>query len=211
MRRRLLALVVLIAFVALLVVRWSDVRQFLATLAQARLLWVLAAAALQALYYLLYAALYNEAFCTVEVRSSTRQLLPVMLGSVFLNAVAPSAGASAAALFVNHAARRGQSAAAAAAGTVMVPAANLTTLNLLLLVGLGLLEWEGKAQPYHLAAVGILFVVNTVIIASFVLALLRPGFTHWLLTTIERRANSLWLRLSAPNPHASRLGRPPRQ
>ena len=195
MRRRLFVIFVLIAFVALVVVRWSDVRQLLATVSRAQLRWLLVALALQVLYYYIYAALYNEAFCTVEVRSNTRQLVPVMLSSVFINAVAPSGGASAAALFINHAARRGQSPAAAAAGTVMVPAANLTTLNALLVAGLGYLIWQGKAQPFHTAAVAILFTANTIMVALLVLALRRPGFTLSLLTWAEVRANDIWQRL----------------
>jgi uncharacterized protein (TIRG00374 family) len=91
---------------------------------------VAAAAALQCAYYALYAALCHAAFGLVGMRGRFREVLAVLLGSMFANVVVPTGGAAGAALFMDDAARRGESPARAAAGLLLVMAAIVSALAL---------------------------------------------------------------------------------
>jgi uncharacterized protein (TIRG00374 family) len=159
----------------------------------------LAAALFQASYYVAYSGLYQAAFDTVEVKSRVRDLLPITFGSIFVNVVAPSGGASGAALFVDDAVRRGQSAARAAAGTILVLAADLAAFSLVLLVGLGYLFLQHNLQAYELAASLVLLAMVAGLTGVLLLGLWQPARLLRLLGGLQQAAN--WL--------AGRLRRPP--
>ena len=120
MKRRWILWLLIIGFVWLVFSRLTEIENLLKTLAQGKWTWVLAAVLLEITHYLVYAALFHSAFGTVEVKSRVRGLIPVALGSLFINVVAPTGGAGGAALFVDDAARRGQSAARATAGATFI-------------------------------------------------------------------------------------------
>jgi uncharacterized membrane protein YbhN (UPF0104 family) len=105
-KRRWLFWLLLAAFAWLVVSRFTEIETLVTTLGQGRWPWILLAALLQVGYYVLYAALFQVAFHTVGVESRTRDLLPVTLGAVFINTVAPSGGTAGLALFVDDAARQ---------------------------------------------------------------------------------------------------------
>lgn len=158
MGRRWLLWLLLLAVAVVVITRFTDLRTLAATLSAGRWPWLVAAVALQLAYFVLYAAFYQLGFATVEVRSRVRELLPVFLASYFVNAVAPSGGAGAAALFVDDAVRRGESGARAAAGTVFVLAADLVTLIPFLGYGMYYLQ-DRNALHYYDVAGAVIFVM----------------------------------------------------
>ena len=81
MKRRLIFWVIIIAIVWVVVSNHTQVQKLAATLARGEWQWLLAAALLQGVYYVLYAALYQAAFFTVEVASQLRRLVPVLFGA----------------------------------------------------------------------------------------------------------------------------------
>ena len=111
MKRRLLLWLLVFGLLWLVFFRLTEIQKLTETLAQGQWQWVGAAALLQIVYYVVFAALYQSAFYTVELKSWLRDLLPVTFGAIVVNVMAPSGGASGAALFVDDAVRRGQSAA----------------------------------------------------------------------------------------------------
>ncbi len=129
MRRWIFPLAV-IAFLWVVIARRTELDGLARTLARGQWPWVAAAAALQAAYYLAYAALCWVAFAVVGVKSRFREVFAVLLGSMFANVVVPTGGAAGAALFMDDAARRGQSAARAAAGLLLAMAAIVSALAL---------------------------------------------------------------------------------
>ncbi len=129
MRRWIFPLAV-IGFLWVVVARRTELDELVRTLARGRWPWVAAAAALQCAYYLLYAALCGAAFAAVGVKSRFREVFAVLLGSMFANVIVPTGGAAGAALFMDDAARRGQSAARTAAGLLLVMAAIVSALAL---------------------------------------------------------------------------------
>ncbi len=82
------------AFVWVLATHLMEIRHVAETLAQGQWELVLAAALLQAAYYVTYTGLYQAAFHAVEVESRLVDLLPVMFGSIFANVAAPAGGAA---------------------------------------------------------------------------------------------------------------------
>ncbi|HOG47849.1 MAG TPA: lysylphosphatidylglycerol synthase domain-containing protein, partial [Anaerolineae bacterium] len=123
LRRRWLYLLIVAAFIVLVVLRFADIKLLAQTLVRGRWPFILAAVGLQLLYYLLLGLLYRFAFAVVEVESTLRELLPVVFASVFVSTLTPSGGIGGAALFVDDAARHGQSPAKAAEGVLLVSAA----------------------------------------------------------------------------------------
>jgi len=75
MNRRVLLWLLLIAFVWIVVTRVTEIENLAQTLARGLWGWVLAAAILQLLYYVVMTASYQAALWTVEVRGRLLQLL----------------------------------------------------------------------------------------------------------------------------------------
>ena len=189
MTRRWLLWLLLIGFAWLTVARFTEIKNLADTLAQGQWQWILAAVLLQILYYLLYTAVYQSAFVTVDVRSRVRDLLPVTFASIFVNVVAPSGGASGTALFVDDAARRGQSAARAAVGTILVLIADFSAFTLILLVGLTVLFLDHNLTFYEVAASLILMASTVSLTGTLLLGLWHPERLRQLLSHIQRVVN----------------------
>jgi uncharacterized protein (TIRG00374 family) len=196
MKRRLLFWLLIIAFVWVVISRFTEIEKLIETLAQGQWEWVLAAALLQVVYYIVFTGLYQSAFYTVEVESQVRELLPVMFASIFVNVAAPTGGASGAALFVDDAARRGQSAARAAAGTVLVLAANFSAFTLVLIVGLVYLFLHHNLQTYEIVGAAVLLLIISSLAGVLLLGLWQPDWLRRLLGWLQRTVNRLavWLR-----------------
>jgi phosphatidylglycerol lysyltransferase len=196
MKRRWILWVLIIAFVWLVITRFTEIQKLVDVLLQGQWQWVLAAALLQALFFVMYAALYQAAFDTVEVESRVGELIPVLLSSWFVNVVAPSGGASSAALFADDAARRGQSPVRAAAGAVLVLLADFSSFVVVLAIGLLYLFGQHSLQPYHVVGALVLLLFIGALSGLLLLGVWQPfrlrGFLRWL----QRLANRLaaWVR-----------------
>src|SRR5574342_1066177 len=113
MKKRWILLVLTVLFLWVVVSRFTELKQLENTLAHGQLNWVLVALLLQMVYYTVFSASYQAAFDTVGIHTRTRELIPVTLGSLFVNVVVPAGGAGGAALFAEDLARRGKPAARA--------------------------------------------------------------------------------------------------
>ncbi|MGQ9786061.1 MAG: flippase-like domain-containing protein [Anaerolineae bacterium] len=198
MRRRWILWVLIIAFVWLVITRFTEIQKLLDILAQGQWEWVLAAALLQALFFVVYAALYQAAFHTVEVESRVSELIPVLLSSWFLTVVAPSGGASTAALFADDAARRGQSPVRAAAGTVLVLLADFSSFVVVLAIGLLYLFSQHSLQLYHILGSFALFCFIGALIGLLLMGVWQPDRLRRSLYWVQRAANVLARQLRRP-------------
>jgi uncharacterized membrane protein YbhN (UPF0104 family) len=199
MKRRWLFWLLIIAFVWVVVSRFTEIEKLVETLAQGQWEWVLAAALLQVVYYIVFTGLYQSAFYTVEVESRVSELLPVMFASIFVNVAAPTGGASGAALFVDDAARRGQSAVRAAAGMVLVLAADFGAFTLVLIVGLVYLFLYHDLKSYEIVGAVVLLLIIGGLTGILLLGLWGPDWLRRLLSWLQRAANRLagWFRRPA--------------
>jgi uncharacterized protein (TIRG00374 family) len=199
MKRRLVFWLLIIAFVWVVISRFTEIEKLIETLAQGQWQWVLAAALLQVVYYTVFTGLYQSAFYTVEVESRVNELLPVMFASIFVNVAAPTGGASGAALFVDDAARRGQSAARAAAGTVLVLVADFSTFIPVLIIGLVYLFLHHNLQAYEIVGAAVLLLIMSGLTSVLLLGLWQPDQLRKILGWLQRTVNRLagWFRRPA--------------
>jgi phosphatidylglycerol lysyltransferase len=198
MKRRWLLWLLIIAFVWLVISRFTEIQKLADILSQGQWQWILAAAVLQALYFVMYAALYQAAFHTVEVESRVGELIPVLLSSWFVNVVAPSGGASAAALFMDDAARRGQSPTRAAAGALLVLVADFGSFLLLLAIGLVYLFMQHSLQFYHIVGTVVLFLFIGGLSGILLLGVWQPLRLRGLLNWFQQHVNRLAAKLQRP-------------
>jgi phosphatidylglycerol lysyltransferase len=196
MTRRWLLWLLIIGFAWLAVAKQTEIEKLADTLGQGQWPWILAAVLLQILYYLVFSAVYQSAFATVGVNSKVRDLLPVTFASIFVNVVAPSGGATGAALFVDDAGRRGQSAARATVGTILVLIADFSAFTLILLVGLTVLFLRHDLAFYEVVAALILLAVTLSLAGTLLLGLWQPVRLRQLLDRIQQTANQAgsWFR-----------------
>jgi phosphatidylglycerol lysyltransferase len=200
MKRGWLFWLLVIAFVWVVVTRFTEIEKVATTVAQGQWQWVLAAALLQVLYFTTYAAMYQSAFHTVEVTSRVRDLLPVVLAAVFVNTATPTSGAGGAALFVDDAARRGQSAARAIAGTLLVMVADYSTFAVVMIVGLIHLLLVHDLKAYETVTAVILMAIVGGLSGVLSLGLWAPGRLRGLLGWVQRTVNRVASRLKRPLP-----------
>jgi uncharacterized membrane protein YbhN (UPF0104 family) len=150
MKKRWIFLVLTVLFLWLIVSRFTELKQLKSTLAQGQWGWILAAALSQMLFYVIFTASYQSAFYTVDISTRTRDLIPVTLGSLFINVVVPAGGAGGAALFTEDLARRGKPAARAASGVLLQLIADFSAFTLLLIPGLIYLFIQHDLKIYEI-------------------------------------------------------------
>jgi len=205
-RRWLLPLAVL-AFVVVVIARRTELDELARTLARGRWPWVAAAAALQCAYYLFYAALCHASFAVVGMRSRFREVLVVLLGSMFANVVVPSGGAAGAALFVDDAARRGESPARAAAGLLLAMTAILAALTLALSASLAWLARRHELQGLEVGGAAALVAMLLALLLPLALGLGLPRALHALLRGAAAAARGLCRLVRLPGPGPDWAGR----
>ena len=199
MARRWIVWLLALAFLALVLTRLNEVERLVATLEQGRPAWIAVAAVVQALYYVVYAGLYAAALRSVGVSASVAGMLPLVFTSLFVNVVAPTGGASGAAVFVDDAVRRGQSAARAATGTLLVLLCDFGAFALVLAAGLAYLLTYHDLKAYEVAASIILLAILAALSAGLGLAIWRPAWVARVLAAAQRGINRAGALLRRPD------------
>ena len=197
-RHWFLALLIL-GSVVLGISRSGEIYQIAVTLLRGQLHWVLVAVVLQLVCFVLYAVLYQLSFLTVKVESRWGDLVPVLFASICLKTVVPSGGVSSVALFVDDAARRGQSSARAAQGALLVLAADLVTMTPLLLYGLIYLSSRQALQPYQAAGVAGFLAFAGGVAALLLVGRRWPRVPHTVLNRLQGTVNGVGARLGRPH------------
>jgi uncharacterized protein (TIRG00374 family) len=195
MKRRWLFWLLIVAFIWIIVTRFAEIEGLAKTLAQGQWEWILAAAGLQVGYYVMTAATFQSAFDTLEVDSRIHDLIPLTLSSLFVNVVAPSAGASGAALFVDDAARRDQSPTRTAIGALLQLVSYFTSFSLVLLIGMAVLFLQYDVKVYELIGATLMLLITAGWSMILMLGLFRPTDLQRLLEWTEKTLNKLAKRL----------------
>jgi phosphatidylglycerol lysyltransferase len=198
MKQRWIFWLLIIAFVWVVVSRFTEAEKLVQTLRQGRWAWVLVAVLIQAVYYIVFSLSYQAAFRTVEVNSRLRDLVPVTLSSLFVNVVAPMGGAGGAALFVDDAARRGQPPGRAAAGVLLQLILDYSAFALILISGLLYLFARHDLQLYEVIGAAILLALTLVLGSVLLLGLWRPTRLEGVLSWLQRLVNRLGNRFHRP-------------
>jgi phosphatidylglycerol lysyltransferase len=188
-----------VAFVWLVVSHFTEVKKLADTLAQGQWQWVLFAAALQVVYYLIFTASYQAAFRTLGIKRRVWELVPVTLGSLFINVVAPTASTAGAALFVDDAARHGHSPARAATAILLQLVADFSAFLLVLATGMVVLFINHDLQVYEIIGAAILLLLTVVLASVLLLGIWRPGLVEGLLRWVQALINHVGGWFGHPN------------
>lgn len=181
--------IIVAAFLWLMVGHLTEIEKATLPLIQGQPEWMLLAAVLQVLYYAAFAAIFKAAFFTVEIRSKVLDLIPVTLGALFINVIAPTWGMAGAALYVDDASHRGESPARATAGTLLAQTADFSAFAIILAGGVAYLSMRHRLQSYEIAGVAFLMVISLGLI--LILGLWRPMLLLKLLGLAEKGMNRL--------------------
>ncbi len=164
------------AFFWIVLSRLFQIETLLKALARGQVIWICTAALLQVGFYTAFTAIYQGAFHTVGLRKPPLlHLLPLTFAAVFVNVVAPSGGVAGGALFVDDAARRGESPAKAAAGVVVKTLSDFVAISLVLAAGLGYLLWRGHLQTYQMMGAVVFVTILLGLSGSLALGLWKPS------------------------------------
>jgi phosphatidylglycerol lysyltransferase len=189
--QRILLQVLFIAFVWLVISQFNEVEKLARTLAQGQWQWVLAAGVLQILYYLAFAGTYQAAFYVLGIRRKLLELVPVTLGSLFVNVVTPTASTAGAALFVDDATRRGHSPARSATAALLQLVVDYTAFLLILIIGMTLLFIWHDLQPYEILGAVVLLALTGALTGVLLLGMWRPKAVTGLLAWIQSVVNKV--------------------
>jgi phosphatidylglycerol lysyltransferase len=189
MKRRIILWILLIAFVWLLLTRFSDIRTLASTLAKGNPGWILAALLSQFLYYLTFSSLWRSCLDVVEVSIPLKDAIQIVVASVFVNTVAPSGGVSGAALFIDDVSKRGYSKVRASAGVLLVPIIDLTAFEVTLIIGLVYLFKQNALQVYQMVGAAILTALTLAATSIILTGLWRPGWLYSLMKWVQTLAN----------------------
>lgn len=189
--RRLILWGLMLVFVWVLVSRQTDIERLADTLARGQWQWILIAVLLQCIYYLVYATVYRFAFRAVEIERTLHDLVPVLLGSLFVSVLVPGAGMSGSALFVDDALRRGESLARATAGVVLAISADLVMFAVVLSIGMAYLFTQHDLKTYE--TVGALLLLGLIggLSGVLMIGLWLPSLLHGILQWLQEAASKL--------------------
>lgn len=188
---RILILVMLVGLTVIVASRFTDLRDFLGTLAHGDWKWIAAGMLIHGAFFYAYAILYRIGFAVVGIPSRTNALFPLVFAGIFVDAVLPLGGAGSAALFVDDAARRGHSASRATVGVILVLIADLITLTPFLAWGVAFLARHHDFAVYHGIAVGMFVGYIAVLIAALVLSKRHPASLRRILGRIRSATNAI--------------------
>ena len=195
MKKRWILLILTVLFLWVVVSRFTELKQLGTTLASGQWGWILAALLSQIVYYTVFAGSYQAAFFTVGINTRTRDLIPVTLGSLFINLVVPAGGAGGAALFAEALKKRGESATRAATGVLLQMIADLGAFAFVLIPGLIYLSIEHDLKVYEIAAAIVLLLSTLGLTGILLLGIWRPEWLHRLFGWSQRTANWLFGRI----------------
>ena len=196
--RRWLLLILAASFVWLVATRVNEVESLAETLARGKWQWILVALLLQVAYFVTQARVYQVCFRLVGIEAKLRALVPVFLGSMFINAVAPSGGTAGLALYVDEAVQRGYSGARAAAGTILGVVGDYAGFSLLLIYGLVYLQLEASVRIYEIFTAATLLLFMLVLASLLFLGAAQPQTLHRLLSVFQTVVNRIAGRLRRP-------------
>lgn len=189
MKRRWILIILTVLFLWFVVSRFTEIRQLRDTLLAGKWWWVLAAILTQAVFFVIFSATYQSAFSTVGIQTRTRDLIPVTLGSLFVNTVVPTGGAGGAALFAEDMKRRGKPATRTATAVLLQLICDFTAFTILLIPGLVYLFLVHDLKIYDILATAFLQFMTLFLSGVLILALWRPVWMHRLFGWSQRTAN----------------------
>jgi phosphatidylglycerol lysyltransferase len=196
MKKRWILIALTVLFLWVMMLHFTELQQLKNILSQGVWELVLAAIVLQAAYYMVFSWTYQSAFDMVDLSARTRDLLPVTLGSLFVNVVAPVGRVGGAALFAEDLARRGKSVARSAAGVLLQLTADFVSFMLILIPGVIYLFIENNLKTYEIMGAVIIFLLTFGLSIILLMGVWKRDWLHRLFDWSHRTANWIFGRLN---------------
>jgi uncharacterized protein (TIRG00374 family) len=159
-----------VAALALLVFRFGDLSRFLAMIARAHPLWLLAALAFQLGTYLAVALGWNQVLAKAGMPQSLRRLMPIAVMKLFADQVIPSVGMGGNVLLVDRLVALGSTRGAAVAALLVSLVGYYAVYAVLALIMLLVLWLHDRATP----------LLTGIVTAFLLVALAIPSLALWL-------------------------------
>lgn len=195
MKTRWIVITLTILFLWALVSRFTELEQLKNTLQQGQWVLILAALVSQAIYFVVFTASYQAAFATLDIETRTRDLIPVTLGSLFVNMVVPAGIAGGTALFAQDLARRGKPATRTATGVLLQLIADFAAFAFILVPGLIYLSFEHDLKPYEIVTAILLLLMTIGLSGILLLGVWKPNVLHRVFDFSQRTVNRISERL----------------
>jgi len=178
MKTRWIIVSLTVLFIWALVSHFTQLQELTNTLQQGQLSLIFAALVSQAAYFIVFTASYQAAFFTLDIQTRTRDLIPVTLGSLFVNMVVPAGIAGGTALFAQELAKEGKSATRTTTGILLQLTADYAAFVLILIPGLVYLNFEHDLKPYEIIAAIILLLMTVGLSGILLLGVWKPGWLN---------------------------------
>ncbi len=178
MKTRWVIIVLTLLFLWVVVSRFTELEQLRNTLKQGQWGWILVALISQSLYFIAFTASYQAAFETLDIRLRTRELLPITLGSLFVNMIVPAGIAGGTALFAQELSRRGKPAARIATGVLLQLIADFVAFTFVLLPGFIYLFYEHDLKSYEIVAAILLVLMTGGLSTILLLGIWKPAWIN---------------------------------
>ncbi|MCE5190573.1 MAG: flippase-like domain-containing protein [Actinomycetia bacterium] len=192
MRRRILLWIALAAAAWFVATHTADITRLWQVMRGGDPRWLIVATLLQVAYYAFYIWTFKASFEAVGIRRPYAELVPVVLGSIFVNVVTPTGGTAGPALVVDDAVRRGHSPAGSAAAMVLTQVVDFASFAVIMVVGFVYLGIVGRLQTYEIAAAAVLLALIALFAGALVLAFVRPPAFVRVLEFFARVVGGLW-------------------
>ena len=189
MKTRWILIILTVLFLWALVSRFTELEQLKSTLQQGQWGWVLAALVFQAFYFVAYTDSYQAAFEVLDIKTRTRDLLPITLGALFVNMVVPVSIAGSTALFAQELTRRDKPAARTATGVLLQLIADFSAFSLILIPGLIYLFYEHDLQSYEIVAATLLLLMTVGLGSILLIGIWKPVWLYRIFDAAQRTSN----------------------
>lgn len=196
MKRRSILLIISVLFIWLVVSRFTELQQLKDILTQGNWSWVLAAVFSQIMYFMVFTSSYQAAFDTIDIHTRTRDQVPLVLGSLFINVIVPAGGAGGAALFTEDLARRGIPAGRVATGILLQLTADFSAFILVLIPGTIFLYIQHDLKFYEILAAVILICFTLVLGGILLIGMRKPARLRTLFDWSQRTAGWIFGRFN---------------
>jgi len=160
--RKIILAIFLAIFVFYIFTHAKELNAVVDALSQGSWRWLLVATLAQVLYYFVFTKMTQRAFMVVDIKRELKDLYPLVLGALFVNVLAPTAGNSGTILFADDAAKRKESSTKAVVGYLVGNVSSYASFFVLLTFTVIFLQRSQLLNNYEVTA-ALLFILPTVI------------------------------------------------
>src|SRR5680860_503341 len=158
--RNLIFLILIALFIWYVFSHRGEFNKLVEALVQGSWRWLLLSGATQALYYCAYSYMTQFAFSIVHLKRNFKEILPLVLGSLFVNVMAPTGGMTGTILFADDAARRKESPSKAIIANFIATVSSYLAFSFILIFSIFYLRQAGLLNTYEIIS-SIVFIFPT--------------------------------------------------